>query len=57
MPAEQTEPAVAAADEAAPEGPPRPAGETAAALSTDATEALDDDPAVTEDAPAEPDKA
>ena len=57
MPGEQTEKAVAASDQAEQEIPQRPAGEQAAALSPEASEVLDGDPAATEDRPEEPDKA
>ncbi len=57
MPDEQTEEAVAAADGAGHDIPQRPAAETEVALSTEASEALADDSAATEDPPEEPDKA
>ncbi len=56
-PDEQTKKALAAGDGAARESQQPPAGETAAAQATQATEELHADPAATEEPPEEPDKA
>ena len=57
MPDEQTEEAVAAADGAGQDSPKRPAAETEVAISTETAEAMDSDPAATEDPPEDSDKA